>query len=230
MNNTNEDWFRGDNWDEKTQEFFEQKLKRARGSYSKSQYLKIKANYLLTSSNLNKQLEGYKLMERVISDYPTEISFVMFAFERLGDYNLLVNQFDKAETYYRECVSLYKKKGRSGTSGIADVKLAEVIFDTVQSKKYTEMYVLLIDDFANTGGSLILFEDKFRYNLILAKISDSLMKNIESKKYAEKALKLSDLKTSQFQKYPDLGIVKTNNRDLNILNNILEKTYNSPPA
>lgn len=223
MKSTNEDWFRGDNWDEKAKEFFEQKLKGARGTYSKSQYLKIKANGLLTSGDLNKQLEGYKLMERVISDYPTEISFVMFAFERLGDYNLFVNQYDKAETYYRECVCLHKKNGRSGTSGIADVKLAEVIFDTGQSEKYTDMYVLLTEDFGNTGGSLILYEDKFRYNLILAKISDSLMKSIESKKHAEKALKLSELKTSQFDKYPDLGIVNSNDSSLKTLHEILEK-------
>lgn len=223
MKSINEDWFRGDNWDEKNQELFEQKLKQARGSYSKSQYLKIKANVLLTSSDSSKQLEGYKLMERVISDYPTEISFVMFAFERLGDYNLIVNQYDKAETYYRECVSLYKKNGRNGTSGIADVKLAEVIFDTGQSEKYTDMYLLLSEDFANYGGTLILYEDKFRYNLILAKISDSLKKSIESKKYAEKALKLSELKTSQFEKYPELGIVNPNDSSLKTLHKILEK-------
>jgi tetratricopeptide (TPR) repeat protein len=122
---SNKEWYRGDEWDNETQDLFEKKLKRSRGSYNKSQYIRIKATYLLKSVDLIKQFEGCTLMERIINDYPEESSSVIFACEKLGDYYLSVEKFEKAEAYYRSCISLYKKNGRSGSSGIVDIKLAE---------------------------------------------------------------------------------------------------------
>jgi hypothetical protein len=43
---TNQEWFRGPEWDKETQDLFENKLKKSRGSYNKSQYILIKGGYL----------------------------------------------------------------------------------------------------------------------------------------------------------------------------------------
>ena len=128
MNDDN--WYRGESWDEQTKEQFEQKLKRSRGSYNKAQYLRIKGSNLLKSTMPQKQKAGSELLSRVISEYPNETSQVMFAHEELGDYYSDKKEYTQAELNYRKCVSLYKEFGRSGSSGIGDIKLAEVIIKT----------------------------------------------------------------------------------------------------
>src|SRR5258706_9096389 len=125
------EWFRGIEWD----------------SYNKAQYIRIKASYLLGSKDTFKESEGCKLMERVIHEYPTEISHIMFAYEELGNHYFNKKNYKEAEFNYRKSISYYKENGRSGTSGIADIKLAEIIVKTDQLNKFSEMYNLLIHEF-----------------------------------------------------------------------------------
>jgi tetratricopeptide (TPR) repeat protein len=219
----NEEWYSGAKWDKETQDFFEDKLKRSRGSYNKAQYLRIKASYLLKSGESFKESEGCKLMERIIIDFPNEISNVMFAYEQLGDYYYTKGKYEEAEFNYRQSVSFYKENGRSGTSGIGDIKLAETIFNTNQSDKFSEMYYLLTTEFKKNGGVLLLNEDIFKYYAVLAKISDALRKKSEAKQYAEKALQLSERKEPQLDKYPELGVIRIHNEELNILKAILQE-------
>jgi len=219
----NDDWYRGDSWDKEAQELFEQNLKKSRGSFNKAQYLRIKGSSLLKSKDKQKQEAGCYLLNRVVYEYPNEISNVMFAYEQLGDYFSFKNQSSEAEQYYRKSIAFYKEHGRSGSSGIGDIKLAEIITRTNQLDKFTEMYHLLTEDFEKTGGSLILNDDIFRYYSVLAKLCDGLGKNKLAKQYAEKALELSKVQKPQLDKYPQLGMIKTDTNELDSLKEIVSK-------
>jgi tetratricopeptide (TPR) repeat protein len=218
----NKEWFRGAEWDKETQDLFEKKLKMSRDSYNKAQYIRIKASYLLSSKDPFKESEGCRLMERLINEYPNEISHVMFAYEQLGDFYFNGKKYDEAEFNYRQCVSFYRENGRSGTSGIGDIKLAETIVTTKQPDKYPEMYHLLSDEFKKNDGSLTLNDDIFRYYSVLAKLSDGLGKKEEAKQYAEKSLQLSTNKEPQLDTYPQLGVIKVSDEDLASLRNIFK--------
>lgn len=81
-----DDWFRNKTWDNEIEVDFEARLKRSRGAFNKAQYLRIQASYLLSCTDKYLQKVGIKLMERLISDYPTENFSTIFGQEQLGDY------------------------------------------------------------------------------------------------------------------------------------------------
>ena len=216
------EWYLGDNWDKETQQMFEQKLKKSRGNYNKAQYLRIKGSSLLKSKHSQERNAGVELLGRVINEYPNEISNVMFAYEQLGDYFFFKEEYANAEFNYRRSISYYKQHGRSGSSGLGDIKLAETIFKASKSDKFLEVYNLLTDDFEKTGGELLLNDDIFRYYSVLAKISNSLCNKNEAKRYAQRAMQVSSIKEPQINSYPQVGIPKVSNEEINILNNILQ--------
>jgi tetratricopeptide (TPR) repeat protein len=218
-----QEWFRGTEWDKESQKLFEDKLKKSRGSYNKSQYLLIKGGYLLRSMDLFKESEGCRLLERLINEYPSEISHIMSAYEQLGDYYFSKGENEKAENNYRQSISFYKNNGRSGSSGIGDIKLAETVFNAGKSDIFFELYNLLTDEFKRTGGQLILNDDIFRYYSVLAKICIALEKKEEAKEYARKALQLAVIKEPQLDNYPQLGVVKVSNEEIARLTDILNE-------
>lgn len=220
--NQNE-WYTGPNWDKETQELFEKKLKKSRGSYNKSQYLLIKGGCLLRSNNSYKESAGINLIERLFKDFPSEISNVMFGYEQLGDYYFSKGEYEKAEANYRQSIAFYKNSGRSGSSGIGDIKLAETVLIAGKSDTLLEIYYLLRDDFVRTGGKLIINDDIFRYYSVLAKVSNKIGKKQEANEYAKKALKLSTDKEPQLQSHSNLGIARISNEDINSLNKILKE-------
>jgi hypothetical protein len=81
-----EEWFRNKAWTESVATDFEVRLKRSRGTYNKAQYLRIQASYLLNSADIDTQLAGIELMERLLNDYPKEEFHIVFGQEQLGDY------------------------------------------------------------------------------------------------------------------------------------------------
>lgn len=218
------DWFRGIAWDKETQHFFENKLKRLRDPYNKAQYIRIKASYLLASGESLIEAEGIRLMERLIKEFPNETSHVMFAYEQLGDYYFAQKNYREAELNYRQSISFYKLHGRSGSSGIGDIKLAEAVFNTGRTDAFPEVYYLLTDKFKKTGGKLLLNDDMFRYYSVLAKITNVIGEKGEAKEYAEKALQLAENTEPQLDNFPKLGIVKTSHGEIDNLKNILNQS------
>lgn len=219
----NDSWYREENWDEKSKEEFEQRLKRSRGSYNKAQYLRIKGSILIKSSKPEKQEAGVELLTRLIQDYQNEASQIIFAYELLGDYYADREDYTIAELNYRQIIRLFKESGRSGSSGIGDIKLAEIIIKTDQIEKFDEMFHILTDNFEKTSGLLLLNEDIFRYYSALAKLCDKLGKINLSKESAKKALEISEIKEAQFSQHPQLGVVQSDISELDKLRKILIK-------
>ena len=150
------DWYRNTKWNDPIESEFEARLKRTRGNYHKAQYLRIQATYLLDSTNEKNQNKGVELMERLIEVYPEEKSGTIFANEQLGDFFFKKASFEKAEKYYRIVTNYYHTETRSGTTGLADLKLCETILRTGQIDKINEAYELATDKFKVTGGRLTL--------------------------------------------------------------------------
>lgn len=186
-----DDWYRNKNWEDTVEDEFEARLKRSRGEFNKAQYLRIQASLLLDSSNKNNQLVGLRLMNRMITDFPSEEFSVIFGIEQLGDYSFKTSVYDKAEHYFRIVTDHYKNKNsRSGTSAKADLKLAKTILNSSQSSKFNEAYKLCKD---YPLDELTFNYDKFYYADLLAQLCDKLNKTDEAKKYAKIALEISKI-------------------------------------
>lgn len=213
-----EEWCRNTNWDSDIESAFEVRLKRSRGAYNKAQYLRIQATYLLESSDMNTQLVGVKLMERLIRDYPTEKSTTIFGHEILGDYYFKAGHYDKAQLHYRLVTEHYiTKNTRSGTSGIADLKLAETILTANWTEKFEEAYNICKN---YPLHKLIFNREKFYYTALMAQICERLNKKEEAKEFALAAIEISKITESQFTRHKTVGLVNATDKQLETLEQI----------
>lgn len=202
-----EEWFRNTKWSEKIEEFFELKLKRARGTHNRAQYLRIQGSYLLNSDVLEFQLKGIELMNRLKRDYPEETFHAVFATEQLGDYYQSIGNMVQAEECFRTVTDHYYKNTRSGTSGIVDVKLCRLIVETRQSDKYEDAERMLTHDIERSKGLFTLNSERYYYTETLALLYDQMNRVEDAKSYAQEALKLDANKTPQFPRHQTVGLV-----------------------
>ena len=214
------EWFRNITWSKDIEETFEQKLKRARGGYSKAQYLRMQASYLLDTEDFGNI--GEKLMIRLFHEFPNESFSVIFGHEQLGDYYTEKGQFDLAEAEYKIVVEYYHSQNRGGTTGLADIKLADLYLCTEQNQKFEFAYKLITDDFIKSKGRLNLNSDKYFYYLTLARLSNRLGYISNSKEYARLAMSLSEVVEPQFARHKTVGLVNAKKNELKELELILK--------
>jgi hypothetical protein len=218
-----EDWYRNTDWNDKIEFEFESRLKRSRGNYHKAQYLRIQASYLLNSEINNLQEKGVEFMERVIMDYPEEKFSTIHGNEQLGDFYLKKDSFEKAEKYFRIVTDYYYAETRSGTTGLADLKLCETILKSKQSNKYQEIYQMATEKFKETGGRLMMNSDKFYYADLMANLCYEMEKVNKASEFAESALELSKIAEPQFNRHKNIGLIKAEKEQLERLKRIMGK-------
>jgi len=218
-----DDWFRNTNWNDQIESEFEAPLNCSRGDYHKAQYLRIQASYLLNSTKKTLQEKGIEYMERVIKNYPEEHSSTILGNEQLGDYYLENGSFSKAEKYFRIVVEHYYSKNRSGTTGIADLKLCQTILESEQSDKYDYAYKIATEKFEKTGGNLMMNNNKFYYANLMAQLAYKMDRKDEASEFAIAALKLSKITEPQFTRHKSVGIIKAKTEQLKRLEKIKEK-------
>ena len=213
-----DDWYRNTNWDSKIETDFEARLKRSRGAFHKAQYLRIQASYLLDSSDKDIQQVGVRLMDRLIKDYPTEEFSTIFGHEQLGDYYFKTDDFSKAEVHFSLVADHYiNKNTRGGTSGIADLKLAETILTANWADKFDKAYKICKDFPLKT---LMFNSDKYYYSVLVAKLCDRLNKKDEAKENALTAIEISKITEPQFNRHKTVGLVKVTDTQLRTLEQI----------
>ncbi len=213
------EWFRNTDWNQEIEDFFELKLKRARGGNSKAQYLRIQASHLLDTSK-HGQI-GEKLLLRLFSDFPEETFSVIFGHEQLGDYYFKTGKYNKAETEYKIVVDHYHSKTRSGTTGLADIKLADLILTTEQKDKYNHAYKLITEGFTKSSGDLGMNDSRYFYALTRSRLAWRLGFKTDSRDYAKLALDLSKITDPQFRRHKTVGLVKAKNEDIKELEKII---------
>lgn len=219
-----DDWYRNTIWTKEIEEAFESRLKRSRGNFHKAQYLRIQASCLLDSTNKVSQKKGIELMDRLVSNYPDEISSNILAAEQLADYYFRNKNYLKAESIYRTITNHYYNHTRSSTTGIADLKLCETILASNQVEKFEEAYKIATEVFFETKGDLQLNSEKFYYENLMANLCYRMNKNSEALEYAENALGLTKTKTPQFSKHKTIGLVNPSKGDLKRLKKIQKKS------
>ncbi|WP_067139607.1 hypothetical protein [Oceanivirga salmonicida] len=213
-----ENWYRNTIWNEEIEKEFENRLKRSRGNYNKSQYLRIQATYLLSSSNEIFEKKGIELMERVINFYSDEFDSIT-AKEQLGDFYFSKKDFVNAEYYFRIVTEYYYTKTRSGTSGLADLKLCELILLTNQKDKFKEAYKMGIEKFDREY--LSFDNEKFYYNNLMANLCYAMNRKNEASKFASIALELSKITRPKFSRHKMLGLVNATEEQIEKLKMIL---------
>lgn len=129
-------------------------------------------------------------------------------------------KYEKAEFYYQQVTDHYKTKKRSGTSGLADIKLAETIIRGEKREKFREIYRLITEDFEKTGGQLTFNADRFYYACVLAELADRLDRKNEAIQFADKALEIAKITEPQFSRHKDVGLVNTDKETLDKLKQI----------
>lgn len=219
-----DDWYRNTNWNDQIESEFEAHLKRSRGSAHKAQYLRIQASYLLDFSSAENQKKGIQLMERVINDYPEETFISMFGHEQLGDYYLKSENYWKAENHFRIVTNHYHTKTRSGTTGLADLKLSETILISNQEEKFLEAYELSTSKFEKTGGNLMLNDQKFYFTTLMANLCLRMGRLEEASDFASLALQLSTITQPQFNRHKIVGVFEAEINTIERLKSIKEKS------
>lgn len=217
-----EDWYRNIEWNDQIESEFESRLNRSRGNYHKAQYLRIQASHLLDSKKSKLQEKGVELMERVISEYPEEKFSAIHGIEQLGNFYLKNESFDKAEEYFRQVIDYYYAETRSGTSGMADLKLCETILKSEQVEKFEEAYEMATVTFKATGGNLFFNSDKYYYAHLLANLCYKMQRKDEAIVFAKTAMELSKITQPQFSRHKKIGIIKIVKEKLEKLKKIIE--------
>jgi tetratricopeptide (TPR) repeat protein len=160
------------------------------------------------SFSLNRKTESenfaFSLLRRIVDEYPDACSEVNFAHEKMGSLYERMGRFAEAEREYRWVVDSYSKT-RSGTSGVCDLTLAELIIRTEQSSKYVEAAELLMQ--AAQSTTMTFKSDWFRYWLASARLAKRIGRNSDAAQFAEKALAFAASKEPQFRRPPTVGKV-----------------------
>ena len=183
------EWYTNKIWDGKIDAKFEDNLKRSRGSSNKAEFIQIQGCLLLESTKENIQDVGVELLFRLFSDFPAEHVSIVLAQEKLADHYLKKNNFEGAEHYFRIVVKYCKTQNSiGGTSGFADLKLAETIVKSLQHAKLQEAYQYVIE---YPVANIKFNNNKFYYAELAAHVCDLLEKKEEAKDFATTAIKLS---------------------------------------
>jgi tetratricopeptide (TPR) repeat protein len=219
------DWFRNKTWNDEIAASFEARLKRSRSRFAEAQALRFQGEDLIRSGDPKTQRIGVELVQRVISDYPDVTMQITMAHETLGDYYSGIKDYSAAEKSYLMVPQVMDKNG-NGTTEIWPAKLASAIFFSGQHDKYTEAKQM-VEQLFRQDREPLFNSSRFQCFLILARLSKALGGAQEARIYAEKALTLAGIKTPQFPRHPNIGIVQTDEKVLRELRELAQITSSS---
>jgi hypothetical protein len=218
-----DDWFRSADWDGEAQELFETKLRRARGPTSKSQYLRIKALYLINTSDPSTIIAGIELLHRFLeaySDHPHGSLQLPLVHDHLARAYAKLGRPDIAEMYLRDAADSEVATGGRVVTG-SDLNLAEFLIAKGDPQSY-EHAARLLKAFADRANKMTLQSDRFRYFLAQARIASFTDRPSEASSYATQALKLALDKKPQFPRHPTVGQVQADPRTMRELSKLAE--------
>ncbi|MBC7422309.1 MAG: hypothetical protein H7334_02525 [Ferruginibacter sp.] len=185
------EWYTNRTWNGEIDTKFEKYLKHTRDPANKASFMQLQGGLLLDNNQQNVQDVGVSLLSRVIEDYPLEHTSVILAQEKLGDYYLRQHYFERAAHFFKVVVKYCKaQNSRSGTSTIADLKLAEALVRNGKDDQLEAAYKLIKD---YPVELLKLMDNKFYYTQLAAQVCDVLHKDVEAKEFAVAALALPQI-------------------------------------
>jgi tetratricopeptide (TPR) repeat protein len=195
------DWYRSPAWSADAQADFEARLAHAR-PHNRPQYLRVKAVAL---AEAGARPAARELLARVIREFPDVGFEVSSAYEHLGDlYRADGMVVDGCEAY-RCCLERYESHGRSGTTGLCDLSLVELILEARLEDEYEEALRLLRTP--ELQENLVFHVQYFRYDVAYARVLMALGAPEQAPRWARSAIERSHITDPQFPRHPDVGLV-----------------------
>lgn len=191
------DWFRTKDWDEAAREEFERRLGRA-SVRNRPQYLRIKGLALSDAGQVDAARE---LWVRVIREFPGSLD-APAAIEHLADMERKLGANEAAEHHYRELLD--RSPTLNGTSGMAEVSLAELLIERDNAADREEALKLL--DLPLRRGRM-LPDQLFRWHVALARAASDMGDRETQQRAARTALRLAREAPPPFPRHPTVGVV-----------------------
>jgi tetratricopeptide (TPR) repeat protein len=210
------DWYRNKTWSPEIEADFEEHLKRARGTFSKAQYVKVQGIELLNTDDKSNHEQALKLLQRVIEEYPMEKMMVEGSLDSLADHYLEIEDLEKAEYHFRILLKLRKKQS-SETYEMGELKLAKTILKSNQADKFDEACKYLIK---HSKTAFTFNNERFYFAELGALLCEKMKKHEEASVFARKALELSRVTAPDFSRHKDIGLVDASEHQLKTLRKI----------
>jgi hypothetical protein len=218
-NAVSRDWFRASTWDAQIAESFEQRLRRARPA-GRAQYLRIQATHLLVSPDVGARQAGRDLLRRVIAEHPTEIE-AKTATEQLGASLADDGRLEQAEEALRHAIRMCADSpiGKSGTTGTAELRLAEVILERSGAARADEVAALLDAVHDDVEQQKFFRDVVFRYLLASARLA-RLRHDPSAALLARNALTVAAETRPSLPRHPEVGRPAASTAQITELNQI----------
>lgn len=213
----NDDWYRNKDWDDQIEAAFRARLKRSRGDYYKTEYLRIQGSYLLSSDNSTSQAVGLSLMNEVLTEYPDSKETIANKFDalsELGDYYFKRDRFDQAYEYYKQAIVLDSSHTHDQSHAILGFIKSSVLLKQKQDFKYCELLLEKV-------GEPIFPAQAYDQGLTAAMLYDAIGCAEAAKAYAATALKALEQSSSFVRKGKPLGKASATERELFFLTTII---------
>jgi predicted Zn-dependent protease len=142
------------------------------------------------------------LFERVLKDY-ADSPDAPAALEHLADLARNEGHQGQAEQTYRELLNRWPSL--NGTTGMAEVSLAELLLDG-GGKEAADEAVRLLNSAIARGGPITFNANLFRWHIALVRAAELLGDRETVRRAARTALDLAD-RPPQFPRHPSVGVV-----------------------
>lgn len=202
------DWFRGPATDAEAMGSFEERLSRASPRH-RPQYLRLKATEILDQSDDPDEWQvAASLLMRVIDGYPDSLDVPM-AHQEMARYHRRLGEWDAALQEYQLAIDR-SLPGRSGSTGIEEVDMAEVLIKRDAPGDATSALELLASE--HLASQSHFNSTLFRIALCRARAQKRL--NLDASAAAHEALRLASITESQLPRHPGVGLVKADPQTL----------------
>ena len=208
-----DDWYRNNNWDDQIESAFRAKLKRSRGDYYKTEYLRIQGSYLLSSDNPSNQASGLSLMNEILALYPDSENTLPNKFDalsELGDYYFKRDKFEQAYEFYKQAIALDSSHTHEQSHATLGFIKSAILLKQKQDYKYCELLLEKV-------GEPVFPAQVYDKGLTAAMLYDAIGCAGAAKAYAATALKAFEQSSPFVRKGKPLGNTSTTERELSFL-------------
>lgn len=195
------DWYRNMTWAKENEEYFFQKLRRAK-EYNRPQYLRIQAITLLRTQESNLLEVAEILLNKILTDYPENKNERSSTYYSLGEIYKSRQDYIIAIDYYKKALDFEEIFPNIRTMAYLDY--SELI---IKINK-TELYHTVEDILKSKLSDLVFPIEKYKVYSILSIINKYDENVTQAKEYAALAEQYANEQTSGFRYHKYLGVVK----------------------
>ena len=207
---SNDDWYRRTTWSDSDRSEFQARLKRTRGDYNKSQYLRIQAHHLAAA---DLPVCAIELLDQLFADFPHDSQLAQ-AHLQYAVCMLALDRIDDAIAAYRLAFNAEQAYPNSRSQLWLDFPW--LIVTRGLSDLYGE-----VDTYLDWGERSTTFPvEEFRMNTILAFLADANGDPTSSRTHAQTAIAAAAKEHSGFVRHPTVGLVGL--PDTTVLNRLQE--------